>query len=766
MKRIGMLAVIVSLFLLISGKGYAQVEIKDFGSINVTYTGGTLYFTVGVTSPINAGAKVYLLPAGGTPATGYRWVWTMSSGAVHSESFQYTFAANPSTNYTYQVQVEYNNGAWLRSTTQSIPLLVCTTPTLFQPQVNANGAVGLSWSAPVSGGTTKFTLQYKTASATTWTSVGPLGGAGYTTPPLSPSTYNWRVQSSCLMSTAPFQQYQHSYINGANFTVTPLPPSNLVLGNNGYRSAQISWGAVAGASQYNVQYKLTSATAWTAAGTSTTTSYTFPVGTFQPGTGYDVRVQSVVNGIASATFARTASVPSFTTLACTAAPVLSAIPAGNVGLTKAVVSWTGGTGNYYLQFKERSIATWSGSIAVSGTAYTFAGLRAGTIYDYRVQSRCINAAIAGDEGQSGFVQGSFTTNACAVPSSISGSESYIGGSIIEAELWWPASQGATSYNLTYTNNSVAPYVWTNIPGAIAGTGYVMNLPRSYTGSYLVGISANCQSAIAGDIVTTGYNTQYLCGPPPDYNPIPCYYPISRSGCVASTQSQATVTANAATVKWRTTTNYDAAPFDLEYRLVGTSQWNRIYGLNPARQTIPTTTCRPHPCHCGRPDICTTTYEYEFAYTIGGLLPGRQYEWAVRGWNRSSVPNTQSAYCGYYNFTTAAAARMANPITAAASKAANNVVPVTKNVDPLPGKTSIMPNPANNMADVIFAAPVSGKVAFTVYDMNGRIVLNEEKQVVKGQVNYRLNTSLYKSGTYIVSIHGVNLVENLKMVIAH
>lgn len=759
MKRNRLLVGLLFLFLIFSGKSQAQVEIKDFGSVGVTYTGGTLYFSVAITSAINAGAKVYLIPAGGTPATGYYRLWTMASGAVHSESFQFNFTGNPSTTFLYQVQVEYNNGAWIRSPTQSIPLLVCTRPAPFQPQVNANGSVALSWSAPVSGGTTKFTLQYKTTAATTWTTVGPLGGANYTTPALAVGTYNWQVASTCVMSTSPFQQYPYSYIAGANFTVTPLPPSNLVVSSNGYRSAQISWNAVVGASQYNVQYKLNTATAWTTAGSSNTTAYTFPVGTFQPATAYDVRVQSVVNGIASTTYARTASVPSFTTLACTAAPVLAAIPAGNAGYTKAIATWTGGTGSYYLQYKERNIATWGGNIAVSGTSYTFSGLRSGILYDYRVQSRCINAQIAGDEGQSAFVQGSFTTQACTAPASITGNESYIGANSIEAEISWPAGQGATSYNLIYTNNSIAPYVWTNIPNAVAGTTYTMTLPRSYTGSYLMGIGANCQSAIAGDVVTTGYNSQYLCGPPPDYNPIPCYYPINRSGCVASTQSQATVSANAATVKWRTATAYDAAPFDLEYRVLGTSQWNRVSGLNPARQTVSVTTCSPHPCHCGRPDICTTTSYYEYTYTIVGLLPATQYQWAVRAWNRSAVPNTQTAYCGNYNFTTAnVGARMANGATPAAKSIAN--------VKAGPDKVSIIPNPANNMAEIVFTAPVSGKLMLAVYDMNGRVVLQEEKQVVKGRINYRLNTMLYKNGTYTISIRGVNLIENHKLVIAH
>ena len=64
---------------------------------------------------------------------------------------------------------------------------------------------------------------------------------------------------------------------------------------------------------------------------------------------------------------------------------------------------------------------------------------------------------------------------------------------------------------------------------------------------------------------------------------------------------------------------------------------------------------------------------------------------------------------------------------------------------------IFPQPANNLLNVQFFASESGISSFRVADVSGKIVLEENRKVVKGEQTLPINTSVLKSGMYLLTI---------------
>lgn len=164
-------------------------------------------------------------------------------------------------------------------------------------------------------------------------------------------------------------------------------------------SAHVTWGAVSGATSYNVQYRVRNTTAYISAG-STSNTYTDITG-LQPATNYEFSVQASCAG-STGSYSATGW---FTTLSVpvsicgnTATPVIS-----NVTATGCNVSWQGGTNNtsYVFQYKKTGSATWA-SVTTTNTSIPLSGLTPSTAYNIQVTGVCAN-------GQSVATSGSFST---------------------------------------------------------------------------------------------------------------------------------------------------------------------------------------------------------------------------------------------------------------------------------------------------------------------------------------------------------------------
>lgn len=167
-------------------------------------------------------------------------------------------------------------------------------------------------------------------------------------------------------------------------TVSGLAASSITA-----TSATISWTALSGALNYDVEYKLSAASTWTTAATATTATSVSLSGLAELSL-YDWRVRANCTGATGAYAAA-----QFTTLS--SAPTcgtVSGLAASAITTSSATVSWTALSGalNYDVDYKANSSATWiNAATATSGTTVNLSGLTAGTLYDWRVRANCTGA---------------------------------------------------------------------------------------------------------------------------------------------------------------------------------------------------------------------------------------------------------------------------------------------------------------------------------------------------------------------------------------
>lgn len=252
----------------------------------------------------------------------------------------------------------------------------CAAPTgLAASGVTLNSA-NLAWTAV--SGASSYTVEYKTAAATTWTAFTALSNSATLTGLANATTYNWRVKTNCSTGGT------SAVTTGTNFTTLAPPcgsPSALTTSGITATGATLTWAAVSGASNYTVQYKTSAATTWTSV---TATSNTTTLSGLASSTIYNWQVKTNCATNASSYVAGA----NFTTLAppCTAPTGLSS---SNLFTTKATISWAAvaGATSYQVEYKTAAATTWTVSTQTT-TSKALTGLSAATQYQYRVMTIC------------------------------------------------------------------------------------------------------------------------------------------------------------------------------------------------------------------------------------------------------------------------------------------------------------------------------------------------------------------------------------------
>lgn len=162
-----------------------------------------------------------------------------------------------------------------------------------------NTSATLSWSSV--GGATGYDVDYKLSTSSTWTNAAT--GTPFSSVNISGlvagSNYNWRVRAGC--GEGIYGNYTASQFN----TTEPCNPPSGLTSSVTSNSATVGWAAVSNATNYDVEYKLTSASLWTTAATATSsTSVNIPGLT--AATSYHWRVKANCNSgssnYATATF--------------------------------------------------------------------------------------------------------------------------------------------------------------------------------------------------------------------------------------------------------------------------------------------------------------------------------------------------------------------------------------------------------------------------------------------------------------------------------
>ncbi len=178
-------------------------------------------------------------------------------------------------------------------------------------------------------------------------------------------------------------------IGNVNFNITAAPtctdPYGLTSTAVTASSANLNWSAVAGANNYNAEYKLTASSTWSPAATATT-STTISLTGLQPATAYDWRVQANCTGVSSGFITS-----QFTTLSNGVCNPATGLYTSAVTYNSATANWTsvpGATG-YDVEIKKVNDAAWTVlSTGQPGTSRNISSLSTGTDYEWRVRANC------------------------------------------------------------------------------------------------------------------------------------------------------------------------------------------------------------------------------------------------------------------------------------------------------------------------------------------------------------------------------------------
>lgn len=265
-------------------------------SSNVTSSSATLSWT-----PV-AGATSYTiqykLSSAGT--------WT-TAGTTAAVTYNLSGLSAAQT-YQWQVKTDCSNYSATASFTTTSSGggggggSICNAPGgLSAYSITANSA-SLSWS--LVSGASNYSVQYKTNSASSWTSAGTTNSNTVNLSNLSASTtYNWQVKANCSgwSSTSNFSTSS----GGGGGTCEP--PANLYNNTVSSTYASISWSAVNNASSYTLQIKLASGANWFTLGSVTVTSVI--LSGLSPSTSYQWRVKASCSDYsASKTLTTTANI--------------------------------------------------------------------------------------------------------------------------------------------------------------------------------------------------------------------------------------------------------------------------------------------------------------------------------------------------------------------------------------------------------------------------------------------------------------------------
>ncbi len=255
----------------------------------------------------------------------------------------------------------------------------------------------ISWSAL--SGANNYDVDYKLASSGTWINAATattslsVNLSGLT----QSSLYDWRVRANCTGATGAYAQAQFTSASPATCgTVSGLVSSAITSTN-----ATVSWTALSGANNYDVDYKLASSGTWTNAATATT-SLSVNLSGLTASSLYDWRVRANCTG-ATGAYAQA----QFTTTAPATCGTVTGLASSAITSSGATVSWSAlsGANNYDVDYKLASSGTWINSItATTSTSRATSGLTANSLYDWRVRANCTGATGA-------YAQAQFTTAA-------------------------------------------------------------------------------------------------------------------------------------------------------------------------------------------------------------------------------------------------------------------------------------------------------------------------------------------------------------------
>jgi hypothetical protein len=386
----------------------------------------------------------------------------------------------------------------------------------------------------------------------------------------------------------------------------------------------------------------------------------------------------------------------------------------------ATVSWTAvsGASSYAVDYKANSAATWiSLSTAQTGTSANISGLAQGTLYDWRVRATC-----AGGTGN--FVAAQFTTTApatCNAPGGLT-SASITASS---ATVSWTAVSGASSYAVDYKTTSAT--AWTSLSTAQTGTSAsITGLSASTVYDWRVRTNCSGSSSSFSQAQFTTTAAGSTC---------PGSFDVSTNGTVSgaatipfNTAVKGTISASGdndyykfvITTGGTATITLTTLPFDYDVRLYSSNGTTQL-AISQAGGTSNETISRTY--------TAGTYYVYVYGYN---------------GANSATNCYTLKVQLG------------------TASRPGDNTDVFVKAAD---DKLSVMPNPANSIANVYFNAAKAGSANISIVNQLGALVLTRKMTVSEGSNQASIDVSGLASGLYYLKLQNGETVQMTKLMVS-
>lgn len=384
----------------------------------------------------------------------------------------------------------------------------------------------------------------------------------------------------------------------------------------------------------------------------------------------------------------------FTITSGTGCGAPSGLTASSISTTSATVGWTAVSGatSYDVDYKASSSSTWTNAAtATTAISVGLTGLTQGTTYDYRVRTNCTS-------GSSSYSSAQFTTNStvsCGAPTGLVSSAITSSG----ATLSWTAVSGATTYDVNY--KAASSSTWLNLASGISSTSVAITSLTANT-LYDWRVRATCTGG-SGNYTTAQFTTL--------------------STTCASTLDNTTngTISGAATIPFNTNVTGLISPSaDIDhYKFVITTG--------------------------GTATVTLTTLPFDYDLKVLNSS-GTQLAISQAGSTTSeTITRTYTAgtyYAQVYGYNGANSATSCYTLRVQLGTASRGGDLITSDVQ----KIDIFPNPVNNILNINLTG-YTGKSDLSLFDVNGRIVLNRQVSAT----NTPLDISKLPAGVYMLRI---------------
>ena len=278
----------------------------------------------------------------------------------------------------YEFRVEAFNGAQVSGYSNIVTATtLCPTPGAITFSGISSSTATIHW--PAQTGISEYMIQYKPSAGAVWQSANATGTSYGLTGLSDGTSYDVRISARC-----PNAGIYSAFGSTSTFGTPCLTPSGLTVGAVYSSTATLSWTGIGGADRYEIQYRLSGASAWSSAvSMGTGTSYTLTG--LQPGSSYEAKVRGYCTVFGN----WTGVTPTITlNTACTTPTGLSATAVGEdfVGL-----QWgsSAGADRYEIHYRFSGQVNWNTKTSMgTGTSYTLGGLYFGQDYEVKVRAWC------------------------------------------------------------------------------------------------------------------------------------------------------------------------------------------------------------------------------------------------------------------------------------------------------------------------------------------------------------------------------------------